>query len=150
MHCTPPPLMRPIHASNFITIASIVLEICSGQSTGRRLHAHPDATGDPLIRPVFDGRIKNSIWHTLLATTRLVYHLCTYTANLINQTVERYKAIMTLLFVRSMSQSPLSLYHDPVSIVCACVNSCFENPFFEIIHAILSKLHRNYHVIVFH
>ena len=43
--------MRSIHPQNFITIASIVLEICSGQRTGRR---PPKCHGDPIIRPVFD------------------------------------------------------------------------------------------------
>ena len=40
---------------NFITVASIVLEICSGQRMGDV--ASPPATGDHIIRPVFDGRI---------------------------------------------------------------------------------------------
>ena len=46
--------MRSIHPWNFITLARVVLEICSRQRTGRR----PPAMGDPIIRPVFDGRIK--------------------------------------------------------------------------------------------
>ena len=46
--------MRCIHPWNFITVARIVLEICSGQRSGHR----PPAIGDPIIRPVFDGRIK--------------------------------------------------------------------------------------------
>ena len=33
--CTALPLKRSIHPQNFITIGSIVLEICSGQRTGR-------------------------------------------------------------------------------------------------------------------
>ena len=33
------------------------LEICSGQRTGRR----PSAMGDPIMRPVFDGRKKSFI-----------------------------------------------------------------------------------------
>ena len=46
--------MRSIHPQNFIaSFGDIVLEICFGQRTGRR----PSATGDPIIRPVFDGRI---------------------------------------------------------------------------------------------
>ena len=32
VHCTPP-LMRSIHPQNFITIASIVLEICTRQKS---------------------------------------------------------------------------------------------------------------------
>ena len=52
--------MRSINPWNFITVASIVLEICSGHRMGdaARPPAHPPATGDHIIRPVFDGRIK--------------------------------------------------------------------------------------------
>ena len=53
------PLMRSIHPQNFITLASIVLEICSGQRMGdAAIPARQPATGDNIIRPVFDGRIK--------------------------------------------------------------------------------------------
>ena len=31
------PLMRSIHPQNFITLASIVLEICSGQNSSKKL-----------------------------------------------------------------------------------------------------------------
>ena len=37
VHCTPP-LMRSIHPRNFITIASIVLETCSGQNSSMKLN----------------------------------------------------------------------------------------------------------------
>ena len=55
---------------NFITIASIVLEIFSGQRMGDA--AHPPAMGDHIICPVFDGRIKSvlqyiAIWLTHIA-----------------------------------------------------------------------------------
>ena len=35
LHC---PLMRSIHPQNFITLASIVLEICSGQNSSKKLN----------------------------------------------------------------------------------------------------------------
>ena len=36
--CTTLPLMRSIHPQNFITIASIVLEICSGQNSSMKIN----------------------------------------------------------------------------------------------------------------
>ena len=35
---TAPPLMRSIHPQNFITIASIVLEICTGQNSSMKVN----------------------------------------------------------------------------------------------------------------
>ena len=37
VHCTPP-LMRYIHPQNFITIAIIVLEICTGQKSSLKVN----------------------------------------------------------------------------------------------------------------
>ena len=37
VHCTPPS-MRSFHPQNFITIASIVLEICSGQNSSMKIN----------------------------------------------------------------------------------------------------------------
>ena len=37
VHCTPP-LMRSIHPQNFITIAIIVLEICTGQKSSLKVN----------------------------------------------------------------------------------------------------------------
>ena len=36
--CTALPLMRSIHPQNFITIASVVLEICSGQNSSMKIN----------------------------------------------------------------------------------------------------------------
>ena len=36
--CTALPLMRSIHPQNFITIASILLEICSGQNSSMKIN----------------------------------------------------------------------------------------------------------------
>ena len=63
--------MRSIHPWNFITLARVVLEICSGQRTGRRSPAQMPATGDPIIRPVFDGRV------ITCCTTSLYDQVCT-------------------------------------------------------------------------
>ena len=51
--------LRSIHPWCFITVASIVLEICSGQRMGDA--ARPPTTGDNIICPVFEGRIKKGL-----------------------------------------------------------------------------------------
>ena len=54
--------------------ASIVLEICSGQKWGTP-PACPPATGDNIIRPVFDGRIKMSDFTFFHNVFLKVFHL---------------------------------------------------------------------------
>ena len=53
--CTALHLDKIYPPMKFHALASIVLEICSGQRMGDA--THPSATGDPIC-PVFDGRIK--------------------------------------------------------------------------------------------
>ena len=69
--------MRSIHPWSFITIASIVLEICSGQRMGDA--ARPPTTGDNIIRPVFDGRMKME--KTLLPSINFLFSMFSILSN---------------------------------------------------------------------